>query len=174
LSASLCVVPSANDDDRATPEYALVGFADVTSQGVMPPYFPPEVRQRYAGKTLTVAYDVFLAPDGSVTKVQVVTSVPELDKTMTSHLMSLKYRPPNRYVRFPVKLSLPLAPAGYQPPPPHPLWGARVSGEYPRLPDEVKKRNVGKQLVGLYIVSIERDGHVSAVETKVPIPGAEM
>src|SRR5438874_2566863 len=74
---------------------------------------------------------------------------------------------------FAVKFSYTLAPAGYQPPPIPPVWLTRVSGDYPRLPDDVKRKNVGKRLTGMYVIAVDRDGQVTAVETKVSIPGAD-
>jgi len=167
-STALGVVAAA-----AEPDYVEVTESEAAPKGVSPPQLPADVRQRFAGQTLTVAYEVYVSPDGQVAKVDVVTSVPEIDQTVTAWLTRFTYTTQNRPIRFPVKLTFTLAPAGYKAPPPHMPPMMRTSGDYPRLPDEVKRRNVGKQLVGVYIVSIDRDGHVTAVEPKVSIPGAD-
>src|SRR2546423_5703963 len=72
------------------PEYAVVTEADVAPRGVAPPQLPADIRQRFAGQTLTVAYDVYLAPDGHVAKIAVVTSVPELDPIAAAWLTNFK------------------------------------------------------------------------------------
>lgn len=156
------------------PAYVDVSEVEVAPKGILTPQLPPQVTQRFAGKTVSVAYEIYLAPDGHVTKVEPVTSVPEVDDVVRQWLLTwFKPAPPQRYVRFPVRFTYTLAPSGYHPPPPHLIAPTLIAGERPSLPDEVKKQNAGKQLVGVYIVSIDRDGHVTAVEPKVSIRGAD-
>jgi hypothetical protein len=174
VALATSMVPRSRAAHADEPTYADVTEAEVAPKGVTTPPLPRELEQRFAGKTVSVAYEIYLAPDAHITKIEPTTSVPEVDDVVRKWLLTwFKPTAPERYVRFPVHFTYTIAPAGYQPPPPHMMAPRLIAGDRPSLPDEVKRRNAGKQLVGVFIVSIGRDGHVTAVEPKVSIPGAD-
>lgn len=150
-----------------------------------------ELRRKYAGQRLYGEYMVYYGADGDIDAIEVVKSIAGCDELVEAWIREnqKQYRPPERQrvrrlskveVSFPptgerqesAKKDKPVpAPPGSRPKtvPPHMFDTQAIERETPHLPEAVREKHAGQNLVVMYYVTLGTDGHVTAVDPINPI-----
>jgi hypothetical protein len=181
LALTLLSFPAAADEVRVEPP---AGESEASIVHREPLLAPASWRRFNAGKTEQARYELAVNPDGKVAQIRALAA--PSDRALAQHFADVLSHwrfAPKPAARWVVSVTVTprssepeIADESLFPTMRSPFKGTRqelVSPNDRLPPDDVKQRDAGKHLSGVYVVYVDLDGAVVHVGVKKSVPGVD-